>query len=129
MYKGIYAYIYIFKYHLYNVTYPYVSKLTVWCWLTNWCALPEEDYFSHSWISLVDSSSLCRVEASRAFPQSTWACLFLLSFFSLCLRSHVGETLCIDASDITPRHNLTANALILWLTHSFHLLPCIVFEL
>lgn len=45
---------------------------------------PGEEYFSHSWHSLV---------ACISFLLFTTVCLLLFSFFSLCLDSHVGENL------------------------------------
>lgn len=45
------------------------SRLTIWLWTTNWCALPGGSCFSHSQVFLVSwGSSSCRVEALRSFP-------------------------------------------------------------
>lgn len=44
------------------------SGMTVEYWITNWCALLGDDYPSHSQLSSVAYSSLCRAEALWAFP-------------------------------------------------------------
>lgn len=57
---------------------------------TNYCALSQGDYFSHSQYFFVAWSFLCRGEASWSLP-STLACLFSVLPYSVYVKA-VGDT-------------------------------------
>lgn len=68
---------------LHNVTYMCMfAGLTIWYWVTNWCALPGGGYLSLTQQSLVACGSLSKAEAWWALSHP---CLWLLSLSSSCL--------------------------------------------
>lgn len=95
-----------------------LSGLTIWYWITNGCALPGKNYFSHSQHSLDACSYSCRIKTSWSFPCPLWASL-LLSLFSSSLGSHIGETHWCRFWD--------SKSIVFWLLQSFwppfHIVP------
>lgn len=97
-------------------------------WLVSWCALPWGKHIYSSLHSLVAWSSLQRGEASWVFPHPLAMPVSVvwrqLRFRQSCWWVFMGR-----ASEITKRHTLTANSLILWLLRIFPLhLPTMIPE-
>lgn len=66
-------------------------------------------------------ASLCRLEASWTFSGPHWYVNSSYPLFNSYLDNHVGKTLCV-VSDVSRRHSIVTNSLILWRLQSFCLL-------
>lgn len=87
------------------------SQLTIWYWVTNWCAFPWARVFLLLSTFFSSHSYLRMVKASLIFPHPKSP--LLLFFRQLCWREIMRVV-----SDISRKHSLSSSSLLLWFSQS-----------
>jgi hypothetical protein len=104
----------------------YVFWLTIWYWITNWCFLGKTISANLSIPSLPVGQVFLYVGPSIPGLSLIHISMPIAVLDQACLGSPVGDTLWTVASDISRKHNLSANPLFLSLLHSVQTLSSTV---